>query len=109
MDFIRFSKIIAILSINSIKHLIFVVVKYSVLFEVRTEFLNIIQTNFKNDALSLSLSLSLPLSLSLSRGSGFTVLYSVNHLIFVMVKCGVLFEVRTGFLNVIYTNFDFEG
>jgi len=24
---------------------------------------------------------------------------SVNQLIFVMVKCGVLFEVRTGFLN----------
>jgi hypothetical protein len=28
-------------------------------------------------------------------------LNSVNQLIFVMVKCGVLFEVRTGFLNVI--------
>jgi hypothetical protein len=26
-------------------------------------------------------------------------LNSVNHLIVVMVKCGVLFEVRTGFLN----------
>jgi hypothetical protein len=26
-------------------------------------------------------------------------LNSVNHLIFVMVKCGVLFEVRTEFLN----------
>jgi hypothetical protein len=26
-------------------------------------------------------------------------LYSVNQLIFVMVKCGVLFEVRTEFLN----------
>jgi hypothetical protein len=26
-------------------------------------------------------------------------LNSVNQLIFVMVKCGVLFEVRTGFLN----------
>jgi hypothetical protein len=25
----------------------------------------------------------------------------VNQLIFVMVKCGVLFEVRTGFLNII--------
>jgi hypothetical protein len=24
---------------------------------------------------------------------------SINQLIFVMVKCGVLFEVRTGFLN----------
>jgi hypothetical protein len=26
-------------------------------------------------------------------------LNSINQLIFVMVKCGVLFEVRTGFLN----------
>jgi hypothetical protein len=26
-------------------------------------------------------------------------LNSVNQLIFVMVKCGVLFEVRVGFLN----------
>jgi hypothetical protein len=26
-------------------------------------------------------------------------LYSINQLIFVMVKCGVLFEVRAGFLN----------
>jgi hypothetical protein len=26
-------------------------------------------------------------------------LNSINHLIFVMVKCGVLFEVRTEFLN----------
>jgi hypothetical protein len=26
---------------------------------------------------------------------------SVNELIFVMVKCGVLFEVRTEFLNII--------
>jgi len=28
-------------------------------------------------------------------------LNSVNQLIFVMVKCGVLFEVLTGFLNII--------
>jgi hypothetical protein len=28
-------------------------------------------------------------------------LNSVNQLISVMVKCGVLFEVRTGFLNII--------
>jgi hypothetical protein len=26
-----------------------------------------------------------------------------------MVKCGVLFEVRTGFLNNIYTSFVFKG
>jgi hypothetical protein len=33
----------------------------------------------------------------------------VNQLIFVMVKCGVFFEVRTEFLNNIYTSFDFKG
>jgi hypothetical protein len=32
---------------------------------------------------------------------GFISLNSVNQLIFVMVKCGVLFEVRTEFLNII--------
>jgi hypothetical protein len=26
-------------------------------------------------------------------------IHRINHLIFVMVKCGVLFEVRTEFLN----------
>jgi predicted Holliday junction resolvase-like endonuclease len=36
-------------------------------------------------------------------------LNSVNQLIFVMVKCGVLFEVRTGFLNIIWTSFVFKG
>jgi hypothetical protein len=36
-------------------------------------------------------------------------LNSVNELIFVMVKCGVLFEVRTEFLNIIYTSFCFTG
>jgi hypothetical protein len=49
-----------------------------VLFEVRTEFLNIIQESF-----------------------GFRALNSVNQLIFVMVKCGVLFEVRTELLSII--------
>jgi hypothetical protein len=34
------------LSLNSINQLIFVMVKYSVFFAVRTEFLNIIQTSF---------------------------------------------------------------
>jgi hypothetical protein len=34
-----------------------------------------------------------------------TSLNSVNQLIFVMVKCGVLFEVRTEFLNIILTSF----
>jgi hypothetical protein len=36
-------------------------------------------------------------------------LNSVNQLIFVMVKCGVLFEVQTEFLNNIYTSFVFKG
>jgi hypothetical protein len=36
-------------------------------------------------------------------------LNSVNQLIFVMVKYGVLFEVRTEFLNVIYTSLGFKG
>jgi hypothetical protein len=36
-------------------------------------------------------------------------LNSVNQLIFVMVKCGVLFEVRTEFLKIIFTNFGFKG
>jgi hypothetical protein len=35
-------------------------------------------------------------------------LNNINQLILVMVKCGVLFEVRTGFLNVIYTSFGFQ-
>jgi hypothetical protein len=35
-------------------------------------------------------------------------LNSVNQLIFVMVKCGVLFEVRTGFLNIIYKSCGFK-
>jgi uncharacterized protein (UPF0297 family) len=51
-------------------------VKFGVLFEVRTEFLNIIYTSF-----------------------GLKGLNSVNQLISVMVKFGVLFEVRTEFLN----------
>jgi hypothetical protein len=53
-------------------------VKRGVLFEVRTDFLNNINTSFVFKGLNLN---------------------SVNHLIFVMVKCSVLFEVRTGFLN----------
>jgi hypothetical protein len=56
-------------------------VKCGVLFEVRTEFLNIIQTSFGF--------------------KGITSLNSVNQLIFVMVKCSILFEVRTEYLNII--------
>jgi hypothetical protein len=63
-------------------------VKCGVLFEVRTEVLNIIQTSLGFKGLNLN---------------------SVNQLIFVMVKCGVLFEVRTGFLNIIQTSFGFKG
>jgi hypothetical protein len=36
-------------------------------------------------------------------------LNSVNQTIFVMVKCGVLFEVRTEFLNIICTSFGSKG
>jgi hypothetical protein len=28
---------------------------------------------------------------------------------FVMLKCGILFEVRTGFLNIIYASLGFKG
>jgi hypothetical protein len=62
--------------LNSINQLIVVMVKFGVLSEVRTEFLNNIWTSFV-----------------------FKVLNSVNQLIVVMVKFGVLFEVRTEFLN----------
>jgi hypothetical protein len=55
-------------------------VKYCVLFEVRTEFLNNIQTSFVFKGLNLN---------------------SVNQLTYVMVKYGVFFEVRTEFLNII--------
>jgi hypothetical protein len=65
-------------SLNSVNHLIFVMVKCDVLFEVRTEFLNNIYTRFGFKGLNLN---------------------SVNQLISVMVKCVVLFEVRTEFLN----------
>jgi hypothetical protein len=51
-------------------------VKCGVLFEVRTEFLNNIQTSFVFKALNLN---------------------SFNQFIYVMVKRGVLFEVRIGF------------
>jgi hypothetical protein len=36
-----------------------------------------------------------------SASTGIILLNSVNKLIFVMVKCGVLFEVRTDCLNII--------
>jgi hypothetical protein len=36
-------------------------------------------------------------------------LNSINQLIFVMVKCDVLFEVRTEFLNVVWTSFGLKG
>jgi hypothetical protein len=40
MGFVSSSEHTAIMSLNSINQLIFVMVKYGVLFEVRTEFLN---------------------------------------------------------------------
>jgi hypothetical protein len=67
---------VANLNLNSVNQLIFVMVKYGVFFEVRTEFLNNIWTSFVFKGLNLN---------------------SVNQLI-VMVKYGVLFEVRTEFL-----------
>jgi hypothetical protein len=36
-----------------------------------------------------------------SLSTAITSLNNINQLIFVMVKCGVLFEVRTEFLNII--------
>jgi hypothetical protein len=36
-------------------------------------------------------------------------LNSVTQFIFVMVKCGVLFEVRTEFVNIVKTSLGFEG
>jgi hypothetical protein len=36
-------------------------------------------------------------------------LNSVNQLLLVMVKCGVLFEVRTEFLNIIFISFGLKG
>jgi hypothetical protein len=59
-------------------------VKCSVLFEARAEYLNIIYTSFGFKGLN----------------RGFISLNSVNQLIFVMVKCSVLFEVRADYLNV---------
>jgi hypothetical protein len=53
-------------------------VKCGVLFDVRTEFLNNIYTNFVFKGLNLN---------------------RVKQLIFVMVKCGVHIEVRIEFLN----------
>jgi hypothetical protein len=53
-------------------------VKCVVLFEVRTEFLNIIYKSLVLKGLNLN---------------------SVNQLIFVLLKFGVIFEVRTEFLN----------
>jgi hypothetical protein len=46
MGLVWFSVWTAIISLNSIKQLIFVMVEYGVLFELRTESLNIIWTSF---------------------------------------------------------------
>jgi hypothetical protein len=35
-------------------------------------------------------------------------LNNINYVIFVMMKCGVLFEVRTELLNIIWTSFVFQ-
>jgi hypothetical protein len=46
MGSVLFSVWTVIISLNSVNKFMFVMVKYSVLFEIRTEFLNIIQTRF---------------------------------------------------------------
>jgi hypothetical protein len=48
-------------------------------------------------------------SIILTVNRDYISLNSINQLIFVMLKCGVLFEVRTEFLNIIYTSFGFKG
>jgi hypothetical protein len=53
MGFLWFSLQTAIISLNSINQLIFVMVTGCVLFEVRTEFLNIICTSFGLEGLNL--------------------------------------------------------
>jgi hypothetical protein len=78
VDFVWFSRKTAIISLNNVNQLIFVMAMCGVLFEVRTEFLNNIKTRFGFKGLNLN---------------------KVNQLIFVRVKCGVLFKVRTEFLN----------
>jgi hypothetical protein len=40
--------------------------------------------------------------------NGNYILNCINQLIFVMVKYGVLFEVRTDFLSIIKTNVGFQ-
>jgi hypothetical protein len=39
----------------------------------------------------------------------FTSINTINQLIFLMVKCGVLFQVRTEFLNVIKMSIGFNA
>jgi hypothetical protein len=46
-------------------------------------------------------------SVGFSPQTSIVSLNSVNRLMFVMVKCGVFFEVRTEFLNIISTSFIF--
>jgi hypothetical protein len=36
-------------------------------------------------------------------------LNSVNTVIFLMVKCGAVFEIRTKFLKIVCTRFGFKG
>jgi hypothetical protein len=47
--------VIAVISLNSVNQLIFVMVKYGVLFEVQTEFLNNIQTIFSFKGLNIKI------------------------------------------------------
>jgi hypothetical protein len=47
--------------------------------------------------------------LIVNRETAITSLNTINQLMFAMVKFGVLFEVRTKFLTVIYASFGFKG
>jgi hypothetical protein len=54
VGFVCFSELTAIISLNSVNQLIFVMVKSCVFFAVRTEFLNTVQTNFIFKGLQLT-------------------------------------------------------
>jgi hypothetical protein len=76
-----------------------------VFFEARTERLLTIKTSF--DSKGLMITTPEEAVLNIKERMTFSALLnlnSVNQLIFVMVKCGVLFEVRTELLNITYLN-----
>jgi hypothetical protein len=77
-----------------------VMVKCGVLFEVRTEYLDIIQTRFGFKELICILTTQRIYGFYMtSRKTAIIFLNSLNQLIFVMVTCA-FFEVRTECLNI---------